>query len=437
MPETIYPRPSELLLDENNPRLPQPNKGQREVWRELARDQGTKIVTLAGDILRHGLNPADLMIVRAQGDEQNRYVVLEGNRRLVALKALENPEPLTGAIDDVALKRLREMSREYQSSPIENVPCALVKDAEEAKHWIELRHTGENLGAGIVPWRSDDAERFRARGGVLRLHSQALNFLETQGVLTPQERRDIPATGIERLLGTPQVREKLGLDVEAGQLKVVGRPERVTKALMYIVDEIRSGNLKVEKIYTKTQRIEFAELIPKKFWVEREPDRGEAEESKKPEKRPRPRPYRSARQRMALIPGDCVMQVRDARSKQIEMELRRIGLETFPNAVSVLFRVFLELSVDSYISRHKLKAIESDKLAAKMQAVVNDLTDRSLLTRLSAAPVRKAMQRESFLVPSIDVLHGYVHNPHIFPAPGDLRAAWDSLQPFFVAMWSV
>ena len=91
--------PSNLLVDAANPRLSQPNEGQREAMRALAKLMPRKIVALARDIVENGLNPADLPIVMAANDSEKRYVVLEGNRRLVALKALENPDSFVGALD--------------------------------------------------------------------------------------------------------------------------------------------------------------------------------------------------------------------------------------------------------------------------------------------------------------------------------------------------
>lgn len=426
----------DLLIDAENPRLPQPNVGQRQAMRSLAADEPPKLVALARDILAHGMNIAEFPIVMPLEDDLKRYIVLEGNRRLLALKGLENPEWLVGAVPISELDEMRRLSKQYQDDPIEAVQCVVVGTREEARHWILIRHTGgQNNGASVVPWTSDDAARFRARTGNFELHTQALNLLEGAGHLTPAKRRKVKATSLKRLLGTPEVRTKVGIESEDGQLKVVGDEKRVIRALLHIVNDLE--HLKVSQIYTQQQRIDYANNLPANLIVSPTPAASASSSAGKRTAHSRASSARPTSPRDKLIPSRCVLNVTEPRLQAIARELKKLSLSQHPNAVSVLLRVFVELSVDTYIHAKKLPGItEAEAFHKKLTAVCNDLVTRKKLTGQQAKPVRRAAAKDSFLAPSIDMMHGYIHCPYIFPTSTDLRAHWDGLEPFILAVWA-
>jgi len=438
MPEIASISLSDVLIDTQNPRLEQPNTGQREALRAFAAHPKSKLIALAKDIISHGLNPSELPIVMPFHDDLKRYVMLEGNRRLTVLKALENPEWLVGAMQPSEVQEMRRLSKEYQQNPIESLQCIVISNRDEAQHWMEIRHAPQNHGGvSISGWTSDDSSRFRSRSGKIDFHTQALNLLEESGHLTPTKRRNVPASSFKRLLGTPEVRSKLGIDSQDGVLTLVGEKSRVIKALMHVVNDLESGRTKTKNIYTKPERVTYADSLPSNIVV---PPLGKGSTIVAGSKRftvVRTVSAYSTPPRDKLIPPKCVLNIVEPRLQDIARELRqKLSLTQHTNAVSVLFRVFIELSTDAYIDRESLPKDPKAKLSQKLKQVSDELIARKKLTKEQANPVRLICDRNSFLAPSTALLNDYVHNHNIFPAPTDLRAYWDGVQPFMTAIWA-
>ena len=331
MPDYLTVPVASLLVDELNPRLSQPSSGQRVAIRALAKVQGRKLQVLAKDIVENGLNPGDLTIVMPFGSGANRFVVLDGNRRLTALRVLENPDLLVEAVAPSARNAIRKLALAYRQSPITEIPCVVFDGREEANHWIELRNAGEGGGAGPVQWGSDETDRFRTRtGGQPNFATQILNFLEIRGDITSERRQNTAATTLTRILGSPDIRPRLGLEQSNGSLFAVGELEDVAKALTYIVNEISERRLDVTNVYTKKQRTDFANQLPAEIRVDRVTDPGNGtplaptavkeidgeQSSNRQLDRPRNR----------LIPDECALNVTDARTHDIERELRTLSL---------------------------------------------------------------------------------------------------------------
>jgi hypothetical protein len=443
-----------LLPDIENPRLSESNEGENETLRALAEEQGPKLAVLAKDIVQHGLNPGDLFYVLQLDDGSQRFAVLEGNRRLTALRALENPTRFTGAIKTGTLSKLKSLGEQYRKAPIENVNCTIFNDREEAHHWIELRHTGEANGAGTVRWRSDAASRFAAGTEAGPTQTQALDFLERRGDITSLTRSQVPATTLRRLLDTPYVREKIGLGYKDKKLQVVDGEEPVAKALNWIVGKLISGEITEPKISSVENRKQFADELPEDIVVTLTDDHkkqelddrdiglfgnpGAGKPTPAEDAKPKKSKEATAKSRTNLIPQDCVMNITDERLRRIAGELRKLHIEDFTNSVGVMMRVFIELSGDSYLVRNGLSGItEKAALNKKIAAIATDLQNRAKLSAKQVQPVLKACQKGSLLAPSVTLMHEYVHNPYMFPTASDLRDGWDNLQPYMVALWEI
>lgn len=94
MKRVIKSIPLDLIkLDQDNVRFGgDVAQSQREAIELIMADpdDGKKLLRLANHIAENGLDPTELQLVTPDGD--SNYVVLEGNRRLTALKLLQKPD---------------------------------------------------------------------------------------------------------------------------------------------------------------------------------------------------------------------------------------------------------------------------------------------------------------------------------------------------------
>lgn len=81
---------SELIFDPKNPRLPQNLQGVRDEKKIIEYMVGYgNILELMESIAETGYSDAEpLLVVK---DKKDKYIVVEGNRRLAAVKLLNNP----------------------------------------------------------------------------------------------------------------------------------------------------------------------------------------------------------------------------------------------------------------------------------------------------------------------------------------------------------
>lgn len=438
--------PANLILDVSNPRLVTKAVDEDDALKALAGLLEDKLAVLAEHITHFGIGP-DPMYVIELGDDSGRYVVLEGNRRLAAIRTLEAPANVAGVLSSAAMSVVKKAGAKYlKAGGLSTVPCTIFRSREEARPWIELRHTGENGGAGTVRWDPDEQARFNVRQGGHRPqpHTQALDFLQQQGALDVETRAKVNTTSVQRLLSSPAVRQRLGVDIDAGVLKLMTTDTKaVAKALMHVIDDLVTGRLPVKRIYNKEDREKYAKELPASVVVkptlkpgagipavDGSPDAeapGGAHAKRHKRKKPRDR----------MIPGDCRLSIPAGRCRDIEEELRRLSLDKHTNGVSVLFRVFIELSCDVYIKRHKITTATRDSnLAQKLKATSEDLAAKDKLPAAEKRAVVRFVAGDSFLAPGVTLWNQYVHNEHVFPSPTDLRNHWNSLQAFIVALWA-
>lgn len=260
MPETADIPVADLLFDLSNPRLPEEATTQQQAAFELARQQQEQLINLAADIVDHGPDPLMLTAVVGTGDRRKRYIVLEGNRRLLALRALETPALVNGALSKSHARRLTGLARRFADNPITTLRCVRFDTEDEALHWIQLRHTSGHKGAGLVGWGSAEQDRFNARHqGIRRPGGQVLDFV---GRHVGIEATAPIITTLDRLLTTPHARRKLGIDVRNREVLALYPAAELARSLGRVVEDMRSGRITVRNIYGAGDRKNYVDSLP-------------------------------------------------------------------------------------------------------------------------------------------------------------------------------
>lgn len=420
-----------LLLDTLNPRH-NPVESQREALNALLEGRGAQeLLRLAEDISKFGVSPIDLALVIPDG---NVYIVLEGNRRVAALKFLKNPGLASGSKVSDAIYELSK-----SSVRIDNLGCIVAESRDEARRWIELRHSGSKLGVGTVGWSPEMQVRFTEnysgqRGRALRL-TDALEeaYAEDKELLgLIQAVKSAKITTLGRLVSDPAFRTAAGLVID-DQVQTRYSAARMRDFWNRLLSDF-AARITVSDLKSKGQRAAYlaslADVTPGQ--AERRPARRLEDADKdddidfesKEESKPRKPPARTQRPRpMRLFYGLQLMNVMP-KVKDILREGQRIDLSAFPNAGAVLIRVTVELTVAEGIERIKPDA--DDRLRDRIKLCLRELDPSQSNDKY--AGVRSGLSDPTSLF-AVRAMHSYLHNPQMHPDASSLRAISDNYIP--------
>lgn len=270
-----------LLLDEENPRLGSATN-QSETLRKLIDLNPNHFRNLMLSIKDNGLDPGDSFYVIEHEDDEGDYIVLDGNRRLSAVKVLHYPTLLDGAgVSEKVKKRLGKAAEGFDPKEFDTPRCTCFINRAEANEWIYRRHTGSANGEGRIDWGPLEIARFTNDRSVLDL----LAFVGRNANLSEEDWEDKRATieskqssNIERLLTSSAGKKHLGLTHDRGDgentIPMTTRsPDFLLRVVMRIIDDL-SNRVVNSRDLNKASDIEaYFEGLPKELQPDGRTDR--------------------------------------------------------------------------------------------------------------------------------------------------------------------
>lgn len=453
-----------LELDPLNPRIPPlvETPSQREIAAHLVEHEDVyELAKLIADF--GGLYPSESLIAVEEGGKK---IVVEGNRRLAALKLLNSPD----MAPDHMKGKFRSLIHNLPKQAIEEAEVVLAPSRAAAAPLIVARHTGDV----VKRWsRAQQAKYIRTlvqgdqtiedvAKAVQMTPSEVRNFLRTDTMLqlahvapvseTVRKALDdkgFSVTTLERLIQSASGQKFLGVRFDSDG-NAVGEfdSEEFKKAYARILTDIAEEKIST-RILNSTDDIEaylgkLGKDKPnrrrKATWTSTELLSGKTDAAKaalkaakkpKPVLEPRPDPY--------MIPKSFKCGLTEPKIREILGELRKLKMSEFPNASAVLARIFIELCVgyhlektgkdQQFIDKAKKDGKAPDHAPTLRQMLRAILNDPSFKLKPHTVKALNRMVNNDESLVSVDHVDEFVHSRHIAPNERELRLLWSGIAP--------
>lgn len=456
---------SSLLPDEKNPRLGNESgaRSPREIIQYLFDHDGA--LEVAESIAAYGYFESEPLLAIRSG---RHFIVVEGNRRLAALKVLRDPHLLTGQ----TRRRIEVLNKTIDLDAISRVPVTIAPNRRATDPVVAVRHVGTPVRA----WQAANRAKF-----VLDKLDEGYSNENLHDELGISEkdiqsaRRTRAISEMTRVLDVPaEVKEKIDnprvklfstlervIDSTVGRkfLKLEPNPDHGLRGLTAIDEFKRAFAQLVSDIalQKETSRSLNNNDDIRDYFERRNPSAAAQEkqgsflpediisgrstntiEIRKPT-------VRTKKKNPSVIPSNLKVKHGHERLVDIRGELVRLKRSTYPNAGAVLLRVFLEIAIKDYLERTgRLQLVIEDlkrknklpkhgvppmrQLSAEIVKVAKDQLDPS-----SATMVEKALRYDPAAPFSVNDLHAFVHLAD-FPGENDIRQFWNRTESLFRLM---
>lgn len=459
-----------LHLDAKNPRLGRETSARapREIIQYLF--EHDKALEVAQSIAARGYFPNEPLLAIKERDQ---VIVVEGNRRLAALKALREPGLLEGSYQ----RKLERLSRQIEDlKEIASVPVTFAPSRRATDRQIAGRH----VGTPVLAWQAENRASFildkLAEGYTDAQLRDQLGFSapdiqaarQTRAIADMARSLDLPEevkaklenpraklfTTIERVFNSSVGRDYLMVkpDPDHGVRGTTTKAEFL-RGFTKLVSDVALGKQSSRTLNSNENIREYfkswksAERPTKKrgSFVPADIIQGRSVASGR-----KPRPTSTSKKQKQLsktvLPRDFKVRFGNDRLIDIRAELVKLKREDFPNAGAVLLRVFFELAALDYLERigelqgiiKKIETKEGRKLpfgAPTMKQLVGEIRRiaKKELSSADALKVEKAIRYDRSAPFTISELHGFVHQPDL-PSARDILQFWKRTEPLFRLM---
>lgn len=429
--ETKDVRVALIYMDRENPRH-EAMDGDPEMIAYLLQHEGVR--TLAKDIATKGsLSPLEMMALVPHPKIKGSFIPAEGNRRVCALKLLEDPDRAPSEPDKKYFRGLRDL----MPKPIKQIEARVFKNKIEARPWVSIRHEGEQGGIGTKKWNAEQKARFNMEGSERsNPNAQATQLLEyavESKLISDGEKADIAVTTLTRYLTNPVFRDTVGLQ-NSRDLNITVPKEEFDRAVTRFLRDAGNKDSLVSSRSSAEERKAYATTMrkdgdaPTTRGLPATPATAAATGSKEEASTKSKRNNRGREHDRTVIPASFKTHIsKDKVLKRIYDELRTLDAD-FTFSAAYLLRALIEQTCVLYLKQESKGKTPPKELHQKIEAVEKLLEAEGVDDRVRKNLRVMANNKDSTASP--DTLGHFVHGGAV-PSKQDVFRTWDNISGAF------
>lgn len=460
-----------LHLDKKNPRLGREtsSRAPREIIQYLF--DHDKALEVAASIASRGYFPNEpLLAIKEDG----KYIVVEGNRRLAALKALREP----GLLEGSQQRQVERLSRKItDQESIAKVSVTLAPNRRATDRQIAGRHIGtpvlawqaENRASFILEKLSEGYDNDELRDDLGFTIADIQQARQTRAIAEMARSLDLPEdvqakldnpraklfTTLERVFDSSVGREYLMIEPDSDHgLRGTTTKEEFIRGFKKLVSDVVLGKQSSRSLNTNDNIRAYFESWDSKERPAKKPGafvpsdiiQGKSVASPSSALVPAANLKKSRQENLTVLPRNFKVRFGKERLVDIRRELTKLKRKDYPNAGAVMLRVFFELSILDYLERmgrltalvKEIETKQGRKLpfgTPTMKQLVPEILRiaKSKLSDSEYKKITKAVKYDSAAPFTISDLHGFVHSSDL-PSERDILQFWLRTEPLFRMM---
>lgn len=399
---------SNIDIDSFNPRLSssETNLSQNELLNEMVTKY--RIYDLAKSITQDGYFP-DKRIIVFRESKSKQFTVLEGNRRVTAIKILLNPDIL----ESNEIEKFRKLSNLIDKKQIEEIDVVIAPSREAANPILFKEHTQNTSMSWSRLMQAEFYINQIANGHSIEdiqknyniQKSEILSFLKlfnmhelasrqtnlsTKAKQIVLDKQNFPASVLERVYDSPSMKSFLKIDFnEKGEVRGNTSKESFQNAFKIIIEDIADESIntrilnKEEDFRNYIKKINDAE--PKAEGSFKQEDFIAKTAAKKKTLSPKNKIVitRTTKSSNSIISSGVPFSLKGASNlKKHYDELRSLSVRDYPNTSGIMLRAFIDKSLRFFLKKNKVKSLPISNNGVIKNTKIDDVSLGDMLDYL-------------------------------------------------------